>query len=112
GTGRLMPSGIEEPKDGPPRLIIDLPNSTSALPMETPIAQGPVDKVRIALNENSPLVTRVTVNLTRKSPYKIESSVDGQDLTVVFDAPPSAPAVAPASQGVIARGVATPSSTT
>ena len=70
GTGRLMPSGVEEPKDGPPRLIIDLPNSTSALPMETPIGEGPVDKVRIALNEKSPLVTRVTLNLTRKSPYR------------------------------------------
>ncbi len=76
GSGRLMFSGIEEPKEGPPRLIIDLPNSTSALPSVTPVAQGPVDKVRIGLNEKSPLVTRVTLDLTRKSTYRIESSVD------------------------------------
>ena len=90
GTGRLMPSGIEEPKEGPPRLVIDLPNSTSALPGVTPVGQGPVDKVRIGLNEKSPLVMRVTLDLTRKAPYRIESSVDGQDLTVVFDPPPIA----------------------
>lgn len=95
GSGRLMPSGVESPKDGPPRLVIDLPNATSALPGVTPVAQGPVDKVRIGLNEQSPLVTRVTVDLTRKAPYRIESSVDGQDLTVVFDPPsPAAPAMA------------------
>jgi len=99
GSGRLMPSGIEEPKEGPPRLIIDLPNSTSALPSVTPVAQGPVDKVRIGLNEKSPLVTRVTLDLTRKAPYRIESSVDGQDLTVVFDSPPSPAPQASARQG-------------
>jgi type IV pilus assembly protein PilQ len=97
GSGRLMPSGVEQPKEGPPRLIIDLPNSTSALPSITPVAQGPVDKVRIGLNEKSPLVTRVTVDLTRKAPYKIESSVDGQDLTVVFDSAPTSPAAPPSS---------------
>ena len=99
GTGRLMPSGVESPKDGPPRLVIDLPNSTSALPGVTSVAQGPVDTVRIGLNEKSPLVTRVTLNLTRKAPYRIESSVDGQDLTVVFDAaPPSLTAPASTTQ--------------
>ena len=63
------------------------------------MAQGPVDTVRIGLNEKSPLVTRVTLNLTRKAPYRIESSVDGQDLTVVFDAaPPSLTAPASTTQ--------------
>ena len=105
GTGRLMPSGIEEPKDGAPRLIIDLPNSTSALPNVTPVAQGPVDKVRIGLNEKSPLVTRLTLELTRKSPYRIESSIDGQDLTVVFDSP-SPPSAASAEQArLVAQAV-------
>jgi type IV pilus secretin PilQ/predicted competence protein len=89
GTGRLMPSGVESPKDGAPRLVIDLPNSTSALPGVTPVAQGPVDKIRVGLNGKSPLVTRVTVDLTRQAPYRLESSVDGQDLTVVFDPPPA-----------------------
>jgi hypothetical protein len=37
GTGRLAVSGVEESKEGPPRLLIDLPNATSALPGTTPI---------------------------------------------------------------------------
>jgi type IV pilus assembly protein PilQ len=105
GTGRLLPTGVDSPKDGPPRLVIDLPNSTSALPTVTPVEQGPVDKVRIGLNEQSPLVTRVTVDLTRKAPYRLESSVDGQDLTIVFDAPP-APAQAALPPGLLARAQA------
>jgi type IV pilus assembly protein PilQ len=87
GTGRLTASGVEEAKDGPPRLFIDLPNATSALPNITPVWEGPVDRVRIGLNPKAPLVTRVSMELSRRTPYRIETSRDGQDLTVVFDEP-------------------------
>ena len=85
GTGRLAVSGVEESKEGPPRLLIDLPNATSALPRTTPVGAGPVEAVRIGLNANSPLVTRVVMDLTRKAPYRLETSPDGHDLTVIFD---------------------------
>jgi len=86
-TSRLVVSGVEESKDGPPKLYIDLPNATSAIPGTTPIGAGPVDSVRVGLNINNPLVTRVTMNLTRNAPYRLESSANGNDLTVVFDPP-------------------------
>jgi type IV pilus assembly protein PilQ len=89
-TGRLTAAGVEQPTDGAPRLVIDLPNATSALPNVTPIAQDPVDKVRIGLSPRSPLVTQVVMELTRRAEYRMESSPDGQDLTVVFDAPRAA----------------------
>ena len=98
GTGRLAVSGVEESKEGPPRLVIDLPNATSALPGTTPVGAGPVDAVRIGLNANSPLVTRVVMDLTRKAPYRLETSPDGHDLTVIFDEP-STPQAALAPQG-------------
>ena len=91
GTGRLAVSGVEESKEGPPRLFIDLPNTTSAIPGTTPIGAGPVDAVRIGLNANSPLVTRVVMDLTRKAPYRLETSPDGNDLTVIFDEAPTSP---------------------
>ena len=97
GTGRLLTSSVEMPKDGPRRLQIDLPNVTSALPSVTPIKQGPVDRVQIGLSPTSPLVTRVTMQLSRAATYRLDSSVDGQDLTVVFDEPASAPAAKMAS---------------
>ena len=99
GTGRLAVSGVEESKEGPPRLVIDLPNVTSALPGTTPVGAGPVDAERIGLNANSPLVTRVVMDLTRKVPYRLETSADGSDLTVIFDETPLPAASAPALQG-------------
>ncbi|MBI4266120.1 MAG: AMIN domain-containing protein, partial [Acidobacteria bacterium] len=98
-TGRLTAAGIAEAKEGPPRLVLDLPNATSALPGTTPIGQDPVDKVTIGLHPTSPLLTRVVMDLTRRAPFRLESSPDGLDLTVVFDEPPSAAPLASASQG-------------
>ena len=88
-TGRLAASAVEAPKDGPPRLVIDLPNTSSALPGTMPVGAGPVEAVRIGLNTESPLVTRVVMDLTRKAPYRLETSADGHDLTVIFDEVPS-----------------------
>ncbi|HEV8317457.1 MAG TPA: type IV pilus secretin PilQ [Vicinamibacterales bacterium] len=84
GTGRLVASNVAEAKDAP-RLVIDMPNVTSALPGVTPIAQGPIDAVRIALNPEAPLVTRVVLDMNRRAPYRVEQPSDGQTLTVVFD---------------------------
>ena len=110
GTGRLAVSGVEESKEGPPRLFIDLPNTTSAIPGTTPIGAGPVDAVRIGLNANSPLVTRVVMDLTRKAPYRLETSPDGNDLTVIFDEAPTSPLRASVLQAAAApEGQAPPS---
>ena len=88
-TGRLAASAVEASEDGPPRLVIDLPNTTSALPGVMPVGAGPVEAVRIGLNADSPFVTRVVMDLTRKAPYRLETSADGHDLTVIFDEAPS-----------------------
>jgi type IV pilus secretin PilQ/predicted competence protein len=87
GTARLLATSIQEPTDGPRRLVIDLPNVTSAVQNSTTIRQGPVERVRIGLNPGAPLMTQVTMDLSRQAPYRIESSPDGNDLTVVFDEP-------------------------
>jgi type IV pilus assembly protein PilQ len=94
GTSRLVTTSIQEPKDGTPRLVLDMPNVTSSLPLVTPIKQGPVDKVRIGANPKSPLMTQVTVDLTRAAAYRVEASPDGNDLTLVFDEPVNDPIAA------------------
>jgi type IV pilus assembly protein PilQ len=97
GAGRLTATSVQMPKDAPHRLLIDLPNVTSALPTVTAVEQGPVDRVRISLNPKSPLLTTVALELNRRATYRIEQSPDGQDLTVVFDpTSPSASAEKPA----------------
>jgi len=94
GTARLVTTGIQEPKDGTPRLVLDMPNVTSSLPSVTSIKQGPVDRVRIGASPRSPLLTQVTVDLTRSAAYRVESSADGNDLTLVFDEPVNDPVAA------------------
>jgi type IV pilus secretin PilQ/predicted competence protein len=91
GTSRLVATSIQEPKDGTPRIVLDLPNVTSAMQNSTSIKQGPVERVRIGLNPRSPLMTQVTVDLTRAAAYRIEPSQDGNDLTIVFDEPVNDP---------------------
>jgi type IV pilus assembly protein PilQ len=90
GTARLPVTNVTEPKDGPRRLVLDLPNVTSAVPMSTTVGTGPVARVRIGLNPRSPLMTQVTMDLSRPAAYRVESSPDGNDLTVVFDEPVAA----------------------
>jgi type IV pilus assembly protein PilQ len=96
GSGRLIASRVDTPADGTPRLVLDLANATSAVPRTTAVGEGPVDKVRIGLSSSAPLMTQVVMDLTRRVPYRIETSPDGHELTVVFD-PPS-----PTSEGALA----------
>ena len=84
-TGPLTASSVVASTEGPPRLMIDVPNATSALPGTMPVGAGPVEAVRIGLSAESPLVTRVSMDLTRNAPYSLETSEDGRNLTVVFD---------------------------
>lgn len=90
-TSRLTATGVHQPKDEPRRLVLELPNVTSALPRATPIEQGPVESVQIGLNPRAPLMTEVTMRLARPAPYRLESSPDGTALTVVFDEPVADP---------------------
>src|SRR5262245_11184487 len=100
GSGRLTASRVDTPADGTPRLVLDLANATSAVPRTTAVGEGPVDKVRIGLSSSAPLMTQVVMDLTRRVPYRLETSPDGHELTVVFDPPsPEGQLSASARQG-------------
>ena len=91
GTGPLAAASVTQPKDGKPRLVLDLPNVTSALPAVTKIRQGPVGDVHIGISPKAPLVTQVVMDLVRPAAHRLESSPDGNDLTIVFDEPVAEP---------------------
>jgi type IV pilus assembly protein PilQ len=101
-TGRLVTAAVEQSENGR-QVFLDLSNATSALPTVTAVGQGPVERVRIGLNPTSPLLTRVTLDLSRPSPYRLEPSADGLDLTVVFEDTAAAPVLQPAAQALLAR---------
>jgi len=84
-TGRLVTTNVEESKEGPARLYVDLANVTSALPGVTPVGQGAVQNVRIGISDKSAMLTRVAIEMSRRSAYHLEPSVDGQSLTLLID---------------------------
>ncbi|HEY3160563.1 MAG TPA: type IV pilus secretin PilQ [Vicinamibacterales bacterium] len=125
-TGKLVPTSVEATKEGPARLYVDLANASSSLPGVTPVGQGAVQNVRIGLNEKSPMLTRVAVEMTRRSAYHLEPSTDGQQLTVIIDdgaapstqaqaaavlaPPPAAAPLAPKPAALMAQAQAPPAS--
>jgi type IV pilus assembly protein PilQ len=85
GSGPLAAMRVDAPSDGTPRLVLELANTTSAVPTSRPIAVGPVERVRVGLHPSAPQVTSVVMDLSRRAPYRLESSVDQRELTVLFD---------------------------
>ena len=110
GTAPLVASSIQEPKDAPRRLVLNLPNATSAVPATMAVGQGPVDRVRVAMSPAPALGTQVTMELSRAASYRLEPSADGNDLSVVFDEPATDPiaALKPAPAPAFAAAQAAP----
>jgi hypothetical protein len=68
GTSRLIATSVIEPKEGPRRVVVNLPNVTSSLPSTTNVGQGPVQRVRIGFDPKAPLMTQVSFELSRTAP--------------------------------------------
>ena len=93
GLGPLTPIAVKEITEGRRRVVLEFANVASAVPRPITAGDGAVSQVRIGLSTRSPLVTEVTMDLARAVAHRVESSADGQNLSVVFDdAPPPRPA--------------------
>ncbi len=101
GNGRLAPSNVE--RAGTRRLYLDFPGVAAEAPPVTLVNQGAVERVRVALNSQKPMVTRVVVDLEHPATHLVESVGDGREVKVTFrqtaaGGPPVAvPVAAPAS---------------
>jgi type IV pilus assembly protein PilQ len=109
-SGPLVPTDVFEPKDGRRRLVLNLTNVSSSVANSTTAGQDPVERVRIGLSPTSPLVTEVSMDLTRAVAHRVESSADKRELTVIFDEPTAAatpaPRIAPAAAPAAAQAPA------
>jgi hypothetical protein len=95
------------PKDGPRRLVMNLANVSSAVASPVIAGQEPVQRVRVGLSPTSPLITEVSMELSRAR--RIASRLaDKNELTVVFDSPlaPAAPVRARRRAGCAGGGAA------
>jgi type IV pilus assembly protein PilQ len=94
GNGRLNPSALVESEDLPRRLILDFPNVSTKASAQTVVNGVYIKKVRVALNSQDPLVTRVVMEIEPAATYHVErAGPDGRDLAVVFEGPKAAGAV-------------------
>ena len=85
GTAPLVASSLQEPKEGPRRLILNLPDANSAVASTSALRGGPVNALRIAMSPSAPYGTQVTMELSRAASYRLEPSATGNELSVVFD---------------------------
>jgi len=95
-TGPIEPANVYVPKDGPRRLVMNLANVSSAVTSPVIAGKEPVQRVRVGLSPTSPLITEVSMELSRAAAHRIETSENKNELTIVFDAPQQA-AVPPAA---------------
>ena len=78
GNGQLLPSQVGEATELPPRLFLDFPDVRSGVPSVTPVELGPIERVRVAPNSRTPLVTRVVLDLRWPAAYRIETPETGE----------------------------------
>ena len=101
GNGRLTPTGVTESRDLPRRVIMDFPNVVSRTAAQLQGDGNLVRRVRVALNNNTPLVTRVVLEISDGATYSVlRNSPTARELTLVFDGP----AAAAGTAGSTARG--------
>jgi type IV pilus secretin PilQ/predicted competence protein len=86
GNGKLAYGTLQEADRPPLRLVVDFPGVRPNVPPATP-GQGPLRRVRVALNNPNPLVTRVVLDLDVKVTYSVKASADGREVTVVLAGP-------------------------
>jgi hypothetical protein len=85
--------------DGPPRLVVDLPNTEfRGDPERISVDSDPIRAIRVDEHQNSPPVTRVVVDLMQSLPYGTQTQ--GARFIVSFPAPARG-GVKPASEGAL-----------
>jgi type IV pilus secretin PilQ/predicted competence protein len=82
--GELIASSIGEAKDLPHRVLLDFNNvAKGTAPALTTVNQNDIERVRVATNSASPLVTRVVIDLAKQLAYRVERA--GEELRVLFE---------------------------
>src|SRR5688572_28861659 len=84
GTSRLVATSIQEPTEGPRRVVIEFPNVTSAVASTTAVRRGLRGGVRIGFNPQAPLRRQVTVGVWGAAPCGVGASRDGHARSLVL----------------------------
>ncbi len=85
--GKLTASAVQVPNANPARLVLDFPGVAPKVPATTPVGIGSVRRVRVARHSDTPLVTRVVVDLTGTFLYKVRPAADARGLVITVGDP-------------------------
>ena len=80
---------LEVVKGQPARLFVDLRNVISEVDPTTEVGRGAVQRVRVALNQAQPPVTRVVVDLSGAATYYLEQGKTERELRITVLADPT-----------------------
>ena len=92
-VGDRMLSGLPQEIAGPPyRVFVDFASIVPDVNAVTLVGRGGVDRVRVALNQSSPPVTRVVLDLSRRPTYRVERDPNRSEFRIIVGPDPSATA--------------------
>ncbi len=74
---------VHEIGAAPFRIFVDFVNVVPKVDAVTPVNHGGVRQVRVALNQTDPPVTRVVLDLTHRSSYRVEEDPDDYEFRVL-----------------------------
>jgi AMIN domain len=94
--------------DDPPRIFLDFAGVVTRAPARTPSADSRIRRVRVALNQATPPITRVVIDLPSPQPHRVER-LPGKVIVIVGSAaqmvePVAAPVVPPAATPPVKPG--------
>ena len=87
---RVLSGSLQEIAVPPYRVFVDLASVVPDVNPVTPVGRGGVERVRVALNRSNPPVTRVVLDLSRQSGYRVERDPDRHEFRIVIGPDPSA----------------------
>ena len=84
---------LEVVKVPPVRIFVDLPNVVPKVARVLAVDRGAVKRIRVALNQAHPPVTRVVLDLDGAATYRLARGETDHELRIVVEVPPRAPTV-------------------
>lgn len=89
-VGDRILSGLPQEIAVPPyRVFVDFASIVPGVDPVTLVGRGGVDRVRVALNQSSPPVTRVVLDLSRRSTYRVERDPNRLEFRIIIGPGPS-----------------------
>ena len=80
---RILSGSLQEINVPPYRVFVDFPAVVPDVDPVTRVERGSVDQIRVALNQSHPPVTRVVLDLSHRSTYRVERGPEEFEFRII-----------------------------